>query len=59
MLSLRISSSYGNSTTSLLKWREGTIQDDTFKRNSEELLSQIKEAENDVADTNNRSASSA
>lgn len=33
------------------------IKDDTFKKKSEELLSQIKDAENDVADTNNRSAS--
>ena len=33
------------------------IQDDTFKEKSAELLAQIKDAENDVADTNNRSAS--
>jgi len=33
------------------------IQDDTFKEKSEDLLSKIKEAENDVAETNNRSAS--
>ena len=31
------------------------IEDDTFKEKTEELLSHIKEAESDVADTNNRS----
>jgi site-specific DNA recombinase len=32
------------------------IKEDKFKEKSEKLLGQIKEAENDVADTNNRSA---
>lgn len=33
------------------------IKDDTFKEKSEDLLAQIKEAEDDVADTTNSAAS--